>query len=457
MARSTLNPFAGRAPRLPARQQLAAFGHALADPRAIGSSALGYSCQDKGEWEVWCCAKGGADREYGGNLNVCLRNFTGGGLIPFAPWTIAGKGARWAGAGIQLPSPSEYDPENLIVVAYTDPLRLAFLGAVGALVSGGFGGGYVAQFVPPSILGWNLAIPLATARGGPARVWDNILEPIFQDQMDKLWALFQHGIGPAAAIAYFVKKEAAKPHHPPFVRAVLNVIGDNPNLLDALRDTKRIKEESTISSLGAAVKAAAPSQGDVVYGLGDAVQRFAGPISAVMQKPNADGALEALDRMGEIVIGVRPSLIKKNGVAAYKGLTAAGTAEGDARFAALNKVGAALEGLVGAFQAIQWPEVLKFISDAANAVFQFLAAVIAEIASLYAQLAGGGSTSPTIDTGTSTPSTSNKPPASTISNPKVALYVAPPLESSHKRVFAALGIAAAVAGGYALYRYRRRR
>ncbi len=248
--------------RTPARQQLGAFG---------------------GDWENWC-DNGGAERDYDGRGSICRREFLGGGLVPFAPWTVGGKWARLIAAW-GIPNPIEFDPENLASLPFRDPLRFAWLCAASvpaSVFAVGAPSLYMASFQPPSPAGILLAIGVATARGGTARAWEKVIKPVADANVALALSMLSYGPF-RGGFMYYARQQSEVPYYPEPVRAVLRYLSESGDLFEAFTKPARFREKSTIEQIGVGIRGMSQAVGFAQgMQLGDALALFAEPVSLML-------------------------------------------------------------------------------------------------------------------------------------------------------------------------------
>jgi len=294
---------------------------------------------------------------------------------------------------VSLPSPEEYTPENLAVVAYTDPLYFAKLGAVASLVSYSLGAVYMAQFVPPNTLGLSLGIAQSLALGGPDRLVAKILIPLASRGLVEAKLILSYagqcGIGvnvPCGAIVYaqhlaqravdagLIKKV------PPEVGAIVAVVARNIDLIKDYSNINNFKAAWLWSRTAAAMKEIAAlfdpgTPRDAVNIAANALKLFAKPIEFIAASGTA-GIPDALDSLSVDILGFSPIAFKnavKQGVQQAKDFLSAHQYD-DTKRQIVQKIGNAFKGMVDGLANVELfgigDEINKLIRPALDALGQ---------------------------------------------------------------------------------------
>lgn len=271
------------------------------------------------ELRAWC--EKNAAKEYGGRMDICLRC---PGIHAFKrcafppPWTLAGKGARWA--GVVLPAPSDYDFETMFVIGATNPAKLAVMSAVAGIVVPVIGAGVVQAFAFPLSIAsaLPLVLPVTAVRAKQRgekfeeRLWKVVLQPVVRQLGKYANALLDYALNGNSALARYAVREIAENLNVTVEAGILMAVAESTQIVDAIRKPALLREEGTLVSLGELVLKVADSEPFKSRGLGgplrlvgETLTTTARPVSILLKKgPGATP--EAFAALMKQTVGVTP-------------------------------------------------------------------------------------------------------------------------------------------------------
>lgn len=290
--------------------------HALGGFDDFGGNVLGPT---KDEIKAWC--EKNATKEYAGRMDLCLRcpgtRLLGRCQSP-APWTIVGKGLRWA--GVVLPAPSDYDFETMFVIGATNPAKLAVMAAVAGIVVPAIGSGVVGAFAFPMSLAsaLPLVLPVTAARAKKAgekfedRLWRVLFKPIIRHLGKMAGALIDYALNGNSALARYAVREIAEGLGVTIEAGILMAAAESTQIVDAIRKPDLLREEGTLVSLGELILKVADSEpfksrgpGAPLRLVGETLKTMARPVSVLLKKgPGATP--EAFAALMKQTIGFTP-------------------------------------------------------------------------------------------------------------------------------------------------------
>lgn len=244
------------------------------------------------------------DKESGGLL----------GIIRIVGDIIVGT-VQAAGAGLRfiagdLPSPDDYEPENLCVTAYLEPIKFGVLSALAGLV---FPPAllYMGAYVPPSPVGITAGIAQALIRGGPQRVISKILEPLFNAVADLAGTLIDFGLnGKPALVRWALRKIASRLPEGVHQAIILSLAEASDEILDAIKNIAAFKEAGIYEVIGAGLeRVSGKFSGELKAYLqtaGGAIQAGAAAIGILVDR-GPEGLREAFAVFTEKLLGIPPN------------------------------------------------------------------------------------------------------------------------------------------------------
>jgi hypothetical protein len=206
-----------------------------------------------------------------------------------------------------LPSPDDYDPENLIVTAYTNPIKFALLSGVAALV---FPPAllYMGSYLPPNPLGLTAALGVSYARGGGKRVVQRILEPIGEHFGEMLNVAIDFALNREVALVRWALRKIAERLGDGVPKGIILALAEAADsVVDAIKNITALKNEAFYIGVGGAIeKIADRFTGGLQEALklaGQAIQAGGAAVSIILDKGLA-GLKEAKDTLLEGLIGI---------------------------------------------------------------------------------------------------------------------------------------------------------
>lgn len=373
-----------------------------------------------------------------------------------------GKGAAAVGKGavsvvgkvvdvLGLPSPADYDPERLIVIGLTDPVKYAVLLGAATIVVPGLGTAYVSGFALPQAIatGFPMAVAKAYARGGWDQVIRNILDPIVDDLGSKAQFVIDYALNGNSALARWAVKKVAAKLPANVIKGVLLAVAESVAVVDAVRKPGSLKEESTFISLaelmkkvgssgvlghGGGASTAVTTAGEVVHALAPAI--------SILLKQGPGGLGAAVESTSRRVLGFSPSDIQalpeiarrefvKAKLAAARSIGFSGAfsdAQAPISFKLVDNLSRALSDVAAALNKLPWG-VGKIITGALKDV----QAMVAQVKGFYAQaqqLAAGAGTPGQVQAPValpSSPTATSAPTSSTSATPAPAQMAPTPI------------------------------
>ena len=206
-----------------------------------------------------------------------------------------------------LPSPDDYDPENLIITAYTDPIKFGLLTAVATIIfpPAVF---YMAAYAPPNPVGLTAALAESFARGGGQRVVDKILEPLADHFGKMLNTAIDFAINRDAALVRWALRKIAARLDDGVPKGIILALADAGNaVVEAIKNIAELKSEGFYVDVGSAIsKVADQFVGPLKEALtlaGNAIKAGGRAVAILVDKKLA-GLKEAMDAFLEGILGI---------------------------------------------------------------------------------------------------------------------------------------------------------
>lgn len=158
-----------------------------------------------------------------------------------------------------VPTPSDYTPENLAVVGWTDPLKFFALEAAADLVFPGGASVILTPFRPPAptnLAGLGLGIANSYALGGWDRVTRVILDPIYENVQEQAGAVLDFAFnGEPALVRWALKKVAQRLPQGSVEQAIILVLSQSSDeIVAVIKDINKIKDGAFWEGLGKGLK-----------------------------------------------------------------------------------------------------------------------------------------------------------------------------------------------------------
>lgn len=207
-----------------------------------------------------------------------------------------------------LPSPDDYDPENLIVTTFTNPIKFGVLTGLAAIIFPP-AVAYMAAFaLPAPAAGLTLALGKAYLRGGAQRVVDNILEPLGEYLGNLLNTIIDFAFNREVALVRWVLRKIASKLPDAVPKGIVLALADAADaVVDALRNIASLKGEGFYVDVGGAItKVSAQFSGQLQEALrlaGDAIHAGGRAVSIIIDKGLA-GLKEAMNAFVEVILGI---------------------------------------------------------------------------------------------------------------------------------------------------------
>lgn len=219
-----------------------------------------------------------------------------------------GSAIEFVGGG--LPSPRDYEPENLAVTAWTDPPKFALLAVCAGIV---FPPAlvYMASYQPPNIVGLTAGLAEAAARGGTDRVISKILNPIFDHLQEQATALIDYALNGNAALVRWALKKIAQRLPDDTAKAIILAIAESSDeIVNVIRDINALRTEDFWAGLGQSIENVSQKFGDpnlkaILLATGAALKGGSTSITILVNK-GVEGVHDAIESLKTQVLGLPP-------------------------------------------------------------------------------------------------------------------------------------------------------
>ena len=237
-----------------------------------------------------------------------------GGLFGAIDWVRekVGDAIRLAGTAVtfiagDLPSPDDYEPENLCVTAWTNPPKFAILSAVAGLV---FPPAllYMAAYVPPSPVGFTAGMVQAFIKGGGERVITKILEPVGDHIAEILNVVIDYALNQDVALIRWALRKIASRLGDGVPKGIILALADAANsVVEAIKNLPALKSEGFYIDVGESIERISDRFEGRLQGAlrlaGAAIKAGGAAISIILNR-GVEGLKDAKDTLMSGLLGI---------------------------------------------------------------------------------------------------------------------------------------------------------